>query len=151
MERCEKVMLTNMCMVYDKDGNILVQDKKNKNWGGVTFPGGHIEHNESFNDSVIREVKEETGLDIKQPKLCGIKHWTWSKRKRYIVLLYKTNDFSGNLHSSDEGEVFWINKSDLKKYKLASGFDEMFKVFENDNLNEFMSVEENGNWVRHIY
>ena len=151
MERCEKVILTNMCMVYDKDGNILVQDKKNKNWGGVTFPGGHIKHNESFNDSVIREVKEETGLDIKYPKLCGIKHWTWSKRKRYIVLLYKTNDFSGNLHSSDEGEVFWINKSDLKKYKLASGFDEMFKVFENDNLNEFMSVEENGNWVRHIY
>lgn len=107
MERCEKVILTNMCMVYDKDGNILVQDKKNKNWGGVTFPGGHIEHNENFNDSVIREVKEETGLDIKQPKLCGIKHWTWSKRKRYIVLLYKTNDFSGNLHSSDEGEVFF--------------------------------------------
>ncbi len=146
----EKVELTNMCMIYDNNGNILVQDKIGRSWGGVTFPGGHIEHDESFNDSVIREIKEETGLDIKNLKLCGIKHWKMSKTSRYIVLLYKTNDFSGTLHSSEEGKVFWIKKEDLKNYKLADGFEDMFKVFDDDSLNEFMSVKENGEWIKKI-
>ena len=97
MKCTEKIEFTNMCMIYDDDGNILVQDKVGKSWGGVTFPGGHVEPMESFNDSVIREVWEETGLDIKNPKLCGIRHWSVSKKSRYIVLFYKTNEFSGSL------------------------------------------------------
>ena len=65
MSNYEKVKLTNMCMIYDNDGNVVVQDKINKSWGGITFPGGHIEKQESFVDSVVREVKEETGLKAK--------------------------------------------------------------------------------------
>lgn len=54
MAREEKCVLINMCMVYD--GNrILVQDRMNPNWPGITFPGGHIEPKESFVESVIRE------------------------------------------------------------------------------------------------
>ena len=54
MAREEKCVLTNMCMVYD--GNrILVEDRMNPNWPGITFPGGHIEPKESFVESVIRE------------------------------------------------------------------------------------------------
>lgn len=54
MAREEKCVLTNMCMVYD--GNrILVQDRMNPNWPGITSPGGHIEPKESFVESVIRE------------------------------------------------------------------------------------------------
>ena len=54
MAREEKCVLTNMCMVYD--GNrILVQDRMNPNWPGITFPGGHIDPKESFVESVIRE------------------------------------------------------------------------------------------------
>lgn len=41
--------------------------------GGLTFPGGHIEKGESFVDSVIREVYEETGLTIENPRICGTK------------------------------------------------------------------------------
>lgn len=65
----EKTELTNMCMIYDNKGNILVQDRVSKDWGGVTFPGGHIEKGVSFVQSVIREVKEEAGLDIKIHKI----------------------------------------------------------------------------------
>lgn len=64
--RAEVVTLTNMCMIYDDKGNVLVQDKVDETWGGLTFPGGHIEKGESFVDSVIREVYGETGLTIEK-------------------------------------------------------------------------------------
>ena len=96
-KRYEQIELTNMCMIYDNEGNAVVQNKVGKSWGGITFPGGHIEKGESFVDSVIREIKEETGLDIKNLKLCGIKWWSVGAYKRYIVLLFKTNEYSGTL------------------------------------------------------
>ncbi|MGN1421120.1 MAG: 8-oxo-dGTP diphosphatase [Eubacterium sp.] len=151
MSKYEKVELTNMCMVYDDNGNVLVQDRVDKRWGGVTFPGGHIDEGESFVNSVIREVKEETGLDIRHPKICGIKQFFLEKDVRYIVLFYKTNEFSGTLKSSDEGEVFWIKSSELGNYKLAKDFDDMFRIFTDDDLQEFQWTEENGEWVKRIF
>lgn len=68
MSRSESVILTNMCMV--KNGEyVLVQDRKDPNWSGIVFPGGHVERDEDFSESVIREVFEETGLTIEKPHL----------------------------------------------------------------------------------
>lgn len=147
----QKVILTNMCMVYDDAGRILVQNRLAKDWAGVTFPGGHIEKGESFVESVIREVKEETGLDIECPQICGVKSWFMKNGVRYIVLFYKTNRFSGELRSSKEGEVFWIKPEELKNYKLASDFDEMYEIFANDDLQEMIWRIENGEWVKEIF
>lgn len=136
MAKAEPTVLTNMCMVCDGD-RILVQDRLDPNWPGITFPGGHVEPMESFVKSTIREVKEETGLDISNLKLCGVKQWTQQDGSyRYLVFFYKTCTFSGELRSSDEGKVFWINRSDLDQYVLAEGFREMLEVFENDGLSE---------------
>ena len=144
MARSEAAIFTNMCMVYDHDGNILVQDRSDPNWPGITFPGGHVEPGESFADSVIREVYEETGLTIEKPILCGTKHFQTRKGERYVVLLYKTDRFSGELHSSDEGKVFWIPRNTLEQYTLIEYFMEMVQVFEDDNLSEFFYCRENG-------
>lgn len=151
MGRKELVELTNMCMVYDDRGNILVQDRVDSQWSGITFPGGHIEENESVIHSVIREIKEETGLDIKNPKICGIKQFMLEEGVRYIVLFYKTNEFSGALKSSKEGNVFWIKAEELENYTLANDFKEMYQIFLNDDLQEFQWVKENNNWVMKIY
>ena len=136
MARIEPVILTNMCMICDGE-NILVQDRLNPNWPGITFPGGHVEPEESFVRSVIREVKEETGLDISDVQLCGIKQFTHRNGDyRYIVLFYKTSVFSGELRSSDEGRVFWVRRSELDRYTLAEGFAEMLEVFKRNDLSE---------------
>ena len=134
MEKDKKtstVILSNMCMVYDENGNILVQNRTKSDWPGITFPGGHVEINETLEEAVIREIKEETGLDIKNPILCGIKERPWGDGVRYIGLLYKTNEFSGSLKESEEGEVFWIKEKDFFKYKLSLDFDEMYKIIKN--------------------
>src|SRR5699024_5095503 len=97
MNRSEKAIFTNMCMVYDGQGNILVQNRINKDWPGLTFPGGHVEKEESFTESVKREVLEETGLVVKNLQLCGIKQFQTKDDARYVVLCYKTNHYSGLL------------------------------------------------------
>lgn len=78
-----------MCMIYNED-YILVQDRQNLDWPGITFPGGHVE-------SVKREVFEETGLIIENSILCGVKQFQTKQNQRYVVLFFKTNQFEGNL------------------------------------------------------
>ena len=133
-------------MVYDGAGNILVQNRRNLNWPGITFPGGHVEHGESFSGSVIREVKEETGLDIQCPVLCGVKQFQTKEYARYVVLFYKTDRFSGTLRSSEEGDVFWIKRSELETYSLADDFKKMLEVFESSEISEFYYSKCNGVW-----
>ena len=137
MVRSELAVFTNMCMIYDDGGNILIQDRQNENWPGVTFPGGHVEKNESFVEAVTREVLEETGLIIHHPELCGVKQFQTNEGARYVVFLYKTKYFTGKLLSSDEGEVYWIKREDLLNYPLANDFEAMVEVMENENLSEF--------------
>ena len=146
MARSEQAIFTNLCMVYDDAGNILVQDRLDPSWSGLCFPGGHVEPGESFVESVIREVWEETGLTIENPTLCGTKQFQTKNGERYVVFFYKTNRFSGDLRSSDEGKVFWIPRKDPENYTLVDDFMDMVKVFENDDLSEFYYYKNDGNW-----
>lgn len=149
MDRSEKTVLTNMCMIYDDDGNVLVQDRRDSDWGGITFPGGHVEKGESFTDAVIREVYEETGLTIETPQICGIKQWPEDDGSRYIVLFYKTSHFAGELKSSEEGEVYWTKLSRMKELPLARGMELMLRVFLEDEASEYYIYEEDGEW-KHV-
>ena len=146
MARQETVTLTNMCMIYDGD-RVLVQDRKDPKWSGLTFPGGHVEKGEAFTDAVIREVWEETGLRISAPQLCGIKDWINEDGTRYIVLFYKTNKFQGTLTSSQEGEVFWVPLDQLGQMTLAEGMEKMLKVFLEDSISEYFFYRSQGQWV----
>lgn len=146
MGKSEQAIFTNLVMIYDDEGNILVQNRKDPHWPGICFPGGHVEPGESFVRSAIREVKEETGLDIENPRLCGIKQFYTKAGERYVVFFYKANRYTGALTSSDEGEVFWVSRDKLHTYPLVSDFMEMVKVFESDDLSEFYYYKENGEW-----
>lgn len=147
MDRSERAVFTNMCMISDGRGNVLVQDRRADDWPGITFPGGHVEPGESFSQSVIREVREETGLTIEHPRLVGIKQFQTESDARYVVLLYRADRYSGTLTSSDEGEVFWVKRSELGRYKLPVDFEDLLKVFESDDLSEFYYSRNGEDWA----
>jgi 8-oxo-dGTP diphosphatase len=140
----EKVEFTNMCMVYDGDKAVVI-DRQKKDWPGITFPGGHVEEGESFTDAVIREIKEETGLKIYSPQLCGIKDW-YENECRYVVLFYKTSHFEGDLISSDEGKVWWEKIDNLENLRLSNDMKDMLRVFLEDELSEFYYYKKSENW-----
>ncbi len=126
-ERTERVTLTNMCMIVDGT-KVLVEEKAGKDAGGITFPGGHVETHEPIVDSVIREIKEETGLTIRSPRLCGVKDWINEDGSRYVVFLFTADQFSGELTSSSEGRVFWLEKDDVLRSDWIWHMDGLMRI-----------------------
>ena len=144
MERAERVILTNLCMIVDGT-RILVQDKVGKGADGIILPGGHVEEHEPIVDSVIREMKEETGLDIENPRLCGVKEWINEDGSRYVVFLFRAEKFSGELVSSDEGRVFWMAKEDVLKSRWIWHMDCLMKIIAEGEFTE-LYLDPDNDW-----
>lgn len=146
MAREESAIFTTLCMLTDGNGNILVEDRKDPDWPGICFPGGHVEPGESFTEAAVREMREETGLTVLDPRLCGVKQFQTKNNARYVVFFYKATQWTGTIQSSDEGEVFWISKKELSNYRLVDDFEDMIKVMEDDTLNEFYYYQRGNDW-----
>ena len=143
--RTESVELTVLCLIH-KNGRYLLQDRIKNDWKGYTLPGGHIEPGESIVDAVIREMQEETGLTIRHPHLCGVKQFPLEEG-RYIVFLFETEEFEGDLRSSEEGTMHWIDERELSKVNLVEDFEDLIEVMLDDELMEFQYVIEDGEWL----
>ena len=141
MSRTTPTILCNLCMVEDlENGKVILQyrsPERYKKWSGYAFPGGHIEEGESLAESVIREVYEETGLTIAAPKLVAVKDWEPDEGGRYIVFCYKATEFTGQLRSSEEGEVSWVEKDQLEKLDLSYDMLPLLEVMEDPDLSEY--------------
>ena len=146
----EQAIFTVLVMVSDGSGNLLMEDRNDPGWPGICFPGGHVEKNEIFNDSVIREVWEETGLKIENPKLRGVYHWHRNGIHN-VLFLYKAEKFSGELKSSEEGKVYWIPLEELKKRELATGMEYVLEIMESDQVNECYMKRETQGYVGTLY
>lgn len=143
--RTEQVELTVICLIHQED-RYLLQDRGKKDWKGYTLPGGHVEPGESIVDAVVREMKEETGLTIKAPRLCGVKQFPIDGG-RYLVFLFETDQFEGEVRDSEEGKMYWVKRSELSNVNLVDDFDEMIEVILSDTLTEFQYVLKNDEWI----
>ncbi len=138
-----------MTMVRREDGKVLVLDRIKKDWGGLTFPGGHVEKGESFAASAVREILEETGLCIEKPIPCGIVHWADNiSGKRYLEFLYRVESFTGTpIEGTDEGKIFWMDAEELlHSERLSPNFEQYLPLFLEGGYSELFFDWDGASW-----
>ncbi|MBS5942611.1 MAG: 8-oxo-dGTP diphosphatase [Finegoldia magna] len=139
-------ILCNMIKI-NRGNDVLVLDKVKKyGWEGLTFPGGHVEKVESITESVIREAKEETNLDIENIKYVGMISWyDMDNDDRIVGFLYETDDFSGELIKENiEGTLEFIDYEDLKNMDGHSdSMGEIFAIYDGKYSEIVLYYEDN--------
>ncbi|MBU5364017.1 NUDIX domain-containing protein [Enterococcus devriesei] len=125
MKRLLAIEFTMMVMIENEEGEILVQDRKKKDWPGWTFPGGHVEKNEGSYLAAVREIQEETGLAI-QPRLQGTAEWNnLAAGTRELAFLYRASVTKQAVSEN----LFWVAKEDLQSAALAGTLHDLLPIF----------------------
>ncbi|MBQ9459957.1 MAG: 8-oxo-dGTP diphosphatase [Oscillospiraceae bacterium] len=145
MGRTENVELTVLCLL-EENGRILLQNRVKNDWRGFALPGGHVEPGESFVDAVKREMREETGLSVIRPRLAGIKQFP-IENGRYVVLLFKAEQYEGTLQSSDEGQMEWVSYDSLSEINTVDDFEAHLAVINSPELTEFQYIVDGNDWI----
>ncbi|MBE7008510.1 MAG: 8-oxo-dGTP diphosphatase [Ruminococcaceae bacterium] len=145
MDRTERVELAVLCLLTDGD-KLLLQNRVKRDWHGYALPGGHVEPGESFVDAVIREMREETGLTVKEPKLAGVKQFP-IENGRYLVLLFKAENYEGTLRSSEEGQMEWFCYDQLPSLDTVDNLDKLLNVINSPELTEFQYLVDKDRWT----
>ena len=128
LERDEQYLMLHR-VKKEKDIN---QDK----WVGV---GGHFEKDETPEECLCREVREETGFTLHSWKFRGIITFISNEFGTEYMFLYTSKDFSGDLIECDEGTLEWIDKSRVYDLPIWEGDKVFFRLLEESE--EFFSLK----------
>ena len=115
---------TTLCYIMRDNEILLLQRNKKKNdanegkWIGV---GGKLQDHESPKDCLIREVHEETGFKLINPKLRGILTFVLPKWEDELSFVYTADTFEGELQECSEGTLAWISKQNILSLPLWEG------------------------------
>lgn len=130
-----KSNLTTLCYI-EHDGQYLMlhrikkeHDINKDKWIGI---GGHFEADESPEECLIREVKEETGLQLTSWRLRGIITFLCDHWQTEYMFLYTADSYQGDLIDCNEGELAWIDKKDVCHLPLWEGDKIFFRLLEDD-------------------
>ncbi|MCL2421306.1 MAG: 8-oxo-dGTP diphosphatase [Defluviitaleaceae bacterium] len=116
--------LGTLCYIEKDDQYLMLHRTKKENdihknlWVGL---GGKFEPGESPEECAIREVYEESGLTIKNPKLRGILTFPGFGDEDWYVFLFLITEFTGDIKPCDEGELRWIDKDKIKDLPMHKG------------------------------
>lgn len=137
-----KHSLTTLCYLDDGENYLMMhrvkkkQDVNKDKWVGV---GGHFEENESPEDCLLREVKEETGLTLTSWILRGIVTFLSDQWENEYMFLYTADGYEGELITCEEGNLEWIPKSQVYSLPIWEGDKLFFKLLEENR--QFFSLK----------
>ena len=132
MERKE---VTTLCYLEKNEKYLMMHRTKKEhdiNKDKYIGLGGHLEHGESPEECVRREILEESGLTAGKLKLRGIITFVSDDADEY-TFLYTGDDFSGELKECDEGDLVWIDKEELEKLPIWEGDKIFFRLLKEEH------------------
>ena len=130
--------LTTICYI-EQDGNYLMlhrtkkeNDQSHDKWLGV---GGKFDKDESPDECILREVKEETGRTLTSYQLRGVMTFVSDIWETEYMFIYTADEFEGELAECSEGDLQWIKKTEVMNLKLWEG-DKIFlkKLIDGDGF-----------------
>ncbi len=133
---------TTLCYIEQNDKYLMlhrvkkVNDMNHDKWIGV---GGKFEDGESPEDCLLREVKEETGLNLKRFSYRGIVTFVSNVCETEYMHLFTATEYEGEMQSCDEGELVWVPKADIEKLNLWEGDKVFFRLL--DEGKHFFSLK----------
>ncbi len=142
--RCEGgfvlMKMTTLCYIENNDCYLMLHRTKKKKdvnkdkWIGV---GGHAEGNETPQECLIREVKEETGLLLTSYKFRGLITFISDEYEAEMMCLFTADGYTGELITCDEGELEWVKKSDVPQLPTWEGDAQFLKLLLEDEKRFF--------------
>lgn len=132
---------TTLCYIEQDNKYLMLHRTKKSNdpnrekWIGV---GGKVEAGESVEECLLREVMEETGLVLKKYQYRGKLYFHSDTYEDEIMYLYTSSKFEGKLIECKEGELAWIEKSDILNLNLWEGDKVFLKKLLKDNIGPFV-------------
>jgi 8-oxo-dGTP diphosphatase len=147
------MQLATLCYVL-KDGKTLMLYRNKKpndfhegKWNGL---GGKFEQGETPEECVIREIQEESGLAIKNPKLHGIITFPmFDGKKDWYVFMFTANKFEGELIDSKEGMLEWIPDEKLLDLNLWDGDKIFLPWLKQEKFFSAKFIYSNGKYIKH--
>lgn len=142
--RCEGdfvlMKMTTLCYIENNDCYLMLHRTKKKKdvnkdkWIGV---GGHAEGNETPQECLLREVKEETGLSLTSYKFRGLITFISDEYEAEMMCLFTADGYTGELITCDEGELEWVKKSDVPQLPTWEGDAQFLKLLLEDEKRFF--------------
>ena len=107
-------------VIRDEEGRILITQRNlKKAQGGLwEFPGGKIEPNETREEAIVREIKEELDIDIKCDKYLDEKIFNYPEKDINLIALECTK-LSGEIRLLEHESYAWVKETELKDYEFA--------------------------------
>ena len=107
--------------IIEKEGKILFLKRNHEPfkdcWG---LPGGKVEDGETVEEAVIREIKEETNLDLTNPKFMFYHNEIYKDKGWFGIALFFTGNFSGEIKLSHEHTKYdWFTIEEIREMKIA--------------------------------
>lgn len=147
------MQLATLCYLMDGEKTLMLHRIKKKNdvhegkWNGL---GGKFEAGETPEECAIREVKEESGLLMKNPRLHGfITFPMFDGKKDWYVFLFTAKEFEGELIDSHEGKLEWIDDDKLLELNLWEGDRIFIPWLFQEKFFSAKFIYEDGKYINH--
>lgn len=138
---------TTLCYIEKDDAYLMlhrvkkVNDENHDKWIGV---GGKFEAGESPEDCLLREVKEETGLTLTDYRYRGVVTFVSDEWGTEYMHLFTATGFEGEMATCDEGELVWVQKSEIENLNIWEGDKIFFRLLVNSDKFFSLKLQYNG-------